>query len=95
MSKRRTKKTKSTKASRHLAYHKVRARTERMNMSVRLAFCILVLMGSLAFLVTAWQPFKDLKYAKVNLAENKEREDVEVRKFDGKQRELENLQHHR
>ena len=64
-------------------------------MSVRLAFCILVLMGSLAFLVTAWQPFKDLKYAKVNLAENKEREDVEVRKFDGKQRELENLQHHR
>lgn len=92
VSRKRTKKTKSTKASRHLGYSKVRARTERMDMSVRLAFCILVLMGCLAFLATTLQPYKDLQQAKAELSLQRESEELVVREYDGRQRELHALQ---
>lgn len=45
------------------------ARTERMNASVRLAFCLLLLMGSLAFLVTVWRPYSDLGESKAEWGE--------------------------
>ena len=47
-------------------------RTERMNASVRLAFCMLVLMGSLAFLVTVWAPYNRLGESKIELKEEEE-----------------------
>lgn len=48
-------------------------RTERMNASVRLAFCMLVLMGSLAFLVTVWAPYNRLGESKIELKEEEEK----------------------
>jgi cell division protein FtsB len=63
-----------------------------MNLSVRLAFCILVLMGCLAFLATALQPYKDLQQAKAVLDVQKDREGLVVREYDGRQRELNALQ---
>lgn len=66
-----------------------------MNISVRLAFCILVLMGCLAFLATVLRPFNDLQEAKDNLAKIQEREEQVVADYKGKRRELDALQHNR
>ena len=61
-------------------------------MSVRLAFCILVLMGCLAFFATVLQPYHDLEAAKEELAKIKKEEDLVIRDLDGKRRELNALQ---
>ena len=59
-----------------------------MNASVRLAFCILVLMGCLAFVATALQPFRELKRKEAALSEVMEKEEVVIQRKDAKQREL-------
>ena len=82
------KKNSRSKASRQVGYNKVRVRTERMNASVRLAFCILVLMGCLAFVATALQPFRELKRKEAALSEVIEKEEVVIQRKDAKQREL-------
>ncbi len=69
------------------------ARTERMNASVRLAFCMLVLMGSLAFLVTVWAPYNRLGESKLELKEARQKlASVEKIKSE-KKRELDLLRH--
>ena len=82
------KKNSRSKASRQVGYNKVRVRTERMNASVCLAFCILVLMGCLAFVATALQPFRELKRKEAALSEVIEKEEVVIQRKDAKQREL-------
>lgn len=74
--------------SRHAGYNKVRARTESMNTGVRLAFCILLLMGCLAFVATALQPYRKLKVMKSDLVEVVNQEVKVVERKDAKQREL-------
>jgi cell division protein FtsB len=59
-----------------------------MNASVRLAFCILVLMGCLAFLVTALQPFRELKKKEAALSEVMAKEEKVILEKDAKQLEL-------
>ena len=59
-----------------------------MNASVRLAFCILVLMGCLAFVATALQPLRELKKKEAALSEVMEKEEAVIQHKDAKQREL-------
>ncbi|MDG1357936.1 MAG: septum formation initiator family protein, partial [Akkermansiaceae bacterium] len=82
------KKNSRSKASQQAGYNKVRARTERMNVSVRLAFCILVLMGCFAFVATTLQPYRKLKKMEVVLNEVVDKENAVIEQKDAKQREL-------
>jgi cell division protein FtsB len=66
----------------------VRARTERMNTSVRLAFCILVLMGCFAFVATALQPYRELQKKELALSVIVVKENAVIERKDAKQREL-------
>ena len=59
-----------------------------MNASVRLAFCILVLMGCLAFVATALQPLRELKKKEAALSEVMAKEEAVIQHKDAKQREL-------
>ena len=59
-----------------------------MNASVRLAFCILVLMGCLAFAATALQPLRELKKKEAALSEVMAKEEAVIQHKDAKQREL-------
>jgi cell division protein FtsB len=76
------------RSSRYAGYNKVRARTERMHTGVRLAFCILLLMGCVAFMATALQPYRELKRMKSKLGEVAGKEVEVVERKDAKQREL-------
>ena len=87
------KKNSRSKASQHAVYNKVRARTERMNASVRLAFCILVLMGCFAFLATALTPYRELKASEQALSLIIEKEKIVIEGKDAKQRELNAILH--
>lgn len=78
----------SNRVSRHGGYNKVRARTERMHASVRLAFCFLVLAGCVAFLVAALQPYRELGKVKADLAEVQQQESLVIGDKDAKEREL-------
>ena len=82
------KKSKRGRSSRHVGYNKVLVRTERMNTSVRLALCILVLMGCMAFMATALKPYRQLNGMKSDLAEVVKQEAGIIGRKDAKQREL-------
>lgn len=82
------KKNSRSKAAQHAGYNKVRARTERMNTSVRLAFCILVLMGCFAFAATAIKPYRELQVKEGVLAVVAQKENEVIERKDAKQREL-------
>jgi len=82
------KKNSRGKASRHAGYNKVRARTDRMNTSVRLAFCILILMGCMAFIATALQPYRKLNGMRADLSEVVLQEVDVIGRKDAKEREL-------
>ena len=84
----RASKTSKGQSPRHAAYNKVRARTKRMNASVRMAFCILLLMGCVAFMATTLQPYRKLKLMKSDLAEVGNQEEQVIERKDAKQREL-------
>lgn len=76
------------------------ARTERMNASVRLAFCLLVFIGSLAFLVTVWRPYSNLgesnserdeamqKLANVEKVHEQKRHELDLLRYNSDYREL-------
>ena len=66
----------------------MRARTERMNTGVRLAFCGLVLTACAAFLVSALKPYRDLGAMRADLADVLERESEVIDRKDAKEREL-------
>ena len=66
----------------------MRARTERMNTGVRLAFCGLVLTACTAFLVSALKPYRDLGAMRTDLADVLERESAVIDRKDAKEREL-------
>ena len=66
----------------------MRARTERMNTGVRLAFCGLVLTACTAFLVSALKPYRDLGTMRTDLADVLERESAVIDRKDAKEREL-------
>ena len=74
--------------SRHGGYNKVRARTERMNTSVRLALCALALTACIAFMVAALQPYRQLEKMRGDLAEVQEQEMAAIERKDAKEREL-------
>lgn len=74
--------------SRHAGYNKVLVRTERMSTGVRLAFCILLLMGCVAFMATALHPYRDLSNMRSQLAEVVTEKVRVVEREDAKRREL-------
>ncbi len=49
-----------TSSSRCGEYNKVRAKTIRMKLGVRFAFCCFILTASVAFLATTLKPYKEL-----------------------------------
>lgn len=79
---------KSRRPSKHGDFNRMRARTERMNVGVRLAFCGLVLTASAAFLASALKPYRDLDRLKIDLAEVKVQESGVIERKDAKEREL-------
>jgi cell division protein FtsB len=64
-----------------------------MNTSVRLAFCILVLMGCFAFLATALTPYRELQASEKALSLVVGKENVVIESKDAKQRELNAILH--
>ena len=66
----------------------MRARTEKMNTGVRLAFCGLVLTACAAFLASALKPYRDLGVMRADLADVIDRETSVIERKDAKQREL-------
>lgn len=59
-----------------------------MNTSVRLAFCILVLMGCFAFVATALQPYRELQKRELALSVIVAKENAVIERKDAKQRVL-------
>ncbi|MCP5536078.1 MAG: septum formation initiator family protein [Akkermansiaceae bacterium] len=84
----RNRRSSSKRPSRHGGYNKVKARTEQMNASVRLAMCALALTACVAFMVAALQPYRKLNRMQVDLAEVKAQEAAVVERKDAKEREL-------
>ena len=72
----------------------MKARTERMRLSVRFALCCFVLTSSLAFLVTTLKPYHELgKLREYNASEVQELERVALEKLDAKDREYHAIEH--
>lgn len=79
---------KGRRPSRHGGYNKVRARTEKMNASVRLALCALALTAAVAFMVAALQPYRELTRMRGGLSEVQHQEMAVIERKDNKEREL-------
>ena len=67
---------------------KMHARTERMHTGVRLAFCVLLLMGCSAFMVSALPHHRKLEKMKLDLGEVHTAERSVEERVDDKEREL-------
>ena len=81
-------KSRSRNQGKHGNFNRMRARTERMNTGVRLAFCGLVLTASAAFLVSALKPYRELNVLRSNLVEVEVQEAAVIDRKDAKEREL-------
>lgn len=78
----------SQRSSRYNGYNKMKARTERMQSSVRYALCFFVLTVSLAFLATTLKPYRELETLNQYYVEEvQELEKSELEKVDAKERE--------
>ena len=84
----RNKKNSARRRPHHGEYNKMRARTEKLNTGVRLAFCGLGLMLCVAFMVAALQPYKELNKMKAELSEVQAHETGVIESKDAKVREL-------
>lgn len=84
----RNRKNSSRKQRRDGGYNKLRARTDRINTSVRLALCVLALTACCAFLVAALPHQKELDKLHSDLGEVIEEESVVIERKDAKEREL-------
>lgn len=73
-------------------YSKMHARTERMHTGVRLAFCVLLLMGCSAFMVSALPHHRKLEKMKLDMEEVHTSERSAEERVDGKQRELQAIE---
>ncbi len=74
--------------SKYGGYNKVRARTEKMKASVRLAVCLLAVTACLAFAVAALHPYRELGRLEGDLADVQSQEAEVVGRKDAKEREL-------
>lgn len=83
----RNRRNTSKRPSRHGEYNKVKARTEKMNTGVRLALCVLVLTATVAFMVAALQPFRELTRLRAELSEVQSLEMAVIDRVDAKERE--------
>jgi len=84
----RNRKNTGRRQRREGGYNKMRARTERINSSVRLAFCGLALTACCAFLAAALPHQKKLEKLNVDLAEVQAAELSVIDRKDAKEREL-------
>jgi cell division protein FtsB len=81
-------KTQRRKKSQGREFSHVRARTQRMNAGVRLAFCGLLLTACAAFLAAALKPYRELSEKRTDLADVEQRETSVIERKDAKEREL-------
>lgn len=84
----RNRRNHSKRPSKYGDYNKVKARTEKMNASVRLAVCMLAFTACLAFVVAALQPYRELNRLKADLADVQSLEAGVAGRKDAKEREL-------
>ncbi|MGB0991066.1 MAG: hypothetical protein ACPG32_01185 [Akkermansiaceae bacterium] len=81
-------KNKGRKQRRQGGYNRLRARTERLHVGVRLGLCLLALMLACAFMVAALPEHKKLQKSRSDLAEVQQQEQDTLERTDAKKREL-------